>query len=60
MTLLYRAMKPLNRRLESAPGSLVASSARLRLGADAKYNPKTLRHYLAEHPDRVINNLGYE
>jgi uncharacterized protein (DUF2235 family) len=56
MSLLYRAMKPLDRRLESAPESLVTSSARLRLQtADAKYNPKTLRDYLANHPDRVIN-----
>jgi hypothetical protein len=44
-----------DRDLESAPESLVASSARLRLDADAKHNPKTLRDYLAEHPDRVIN-----
>jgi uncharacterized protein (DUF2235 family) len=56
MSLLYRAMKPLDRRLEGAPDSMVASSARLRLRtADAKYNPKTLRDYLAKHPDRVIS-----
>lgn len=56
MSLLYRAMKPLDRRLEGAPDSMVASSARLRLQtADAKYNPKTLRDYLAKHPDRVIS-----
>jgi hypothetical protein len=54
MSLLYRAMKPLDRRLEGAPDSDVASSARLRLDtAGAKYHPKTLRDYLAEHPDRV-------
>ena len=56
MNLLYRAMKPLDRRLEGAADSMVASSARLRLQtADANYNPKTLRDYLANHPDRVIS-----
>jgi uncharacterized protein (DUF2235 family) len=55
MSLLYWAMKPLDRRLESAPESLVASSARLRLNTDANYKPKTLQDYLAQHSDRVIN-----
>ncbi len=54
MSLLYRAMKPLDRRLEDAPDSTAASSARLRLDtAGARYHPKTLRDYLTEHPDRV-------
>jgi uncharacterized protein (DUF2235 family) len=54
MTLLYRAMKPLDRRLEAAPDSDVASSARLRLEtASADYHPKMLKAYLDEHPDRV-------
>lgn len=54
MNLLYRVMKPLDRRLEKAPDSHVASSARLRLDTEAaKYHPKALKDYLAKHPDRV-------
>jgi uncharacterized protein (DUF2235 family) len=54
MSLFYRAMKPIDRRLEAAPDSDVASSARLRLHSkDNKYGPKMLRDYLAKHADRV-------
>ena len=58
MSLFYRAMKPLDRRLADAPDSNVASSARTRQGqvpdgASSVYGPETLRDYLAEHPDRV-------
>ncbi len=54
MNLLYWAMKPIDRRLEDAADSTVASSARLRLHtADAKYHPKKLTNYLTKHPDRV-------
>lgn len=54
MSLLYRAMKPLDRRLEDAPDSTVASSARRRLEtARAEYSPETLAEYLAKHPERV-------
>ncbi|HKG40422.1 MAG TPA: DUF2235 domain-containing protein [Conexibacter sp.] len=56
MTLFYRALKPFDRRLGDAPGSHVASSARLRLEtASANYHPTTLRDYLEEHPDRVTD-----
>jgi hypothetical protein len=56
MRLFYWMMKPLDRRLEAAPDSDVASSARLRLAtARAEYHPETLRDYLAEHPDRVTD-----
>jgi uncharacterized protein (DUF2235 family) len=59
MSLFYRAMKPLDRRLEAASDSNVASSAHTRQGqipegASSTYDPETLRDYLAEHPGRVI------
>ena len=54
MSLLYRLMKPLDRRLGAVPDSRVASSARLRLETPgAEYHPETLTDYLAEHSDRV-------
>lgn len=54
MNLFYRAMIPFDRRLDKAPNSTVASSARLRLDTMGDtYHPKTLKDYLAEHPDRV-------
>ena len=54
MKRFYRLLKPLDRRLEKAPGSTVASSARLRLQTgDPAYDPTTLTDYLAEHPDWV-------
>lgn len=56
MNLFYRAMGPLDRGLEDAPNSTVASSARLRLDTgDPEYDPKTLKDYLAAHPDRVTD-----
>jgi uncharacterized protein (DUF2235 family) len=56
MSLFYGALKPLDRRLEGAPDSHVASSARLRQNtAAAKYHPETLRDYLTKHPDRVTD-----
>ena len=56
MTLLYRLLKPLDRRLEDAPDSTVASSARLRLAtASPPYHPETLVDYLADHPGRVTH-----
>jgi uncharacterized protein (DUF2235 family) len=56
MNPFYRLLKPLDRRLEAAPDSRVASSARLRLEtASAEYHPKTLRDYLGQHPDRVTD-----
>ncbi|MCW2996233.1 MAG: hypothetical protein JWQ18_3728 [Conexibacter sp.] len=54
MNPFYRAMGPLDRRLEQAPGSTVSSSARLRLETpSAEYHPKTLQDYVAANPDRV-------
>ncbi len=56
MSLFYRLMKPLDRRLEAAQDSTVASSARLRLETpSAAYHPETLADYLGEHPDRVTD-----
>jgi uncharacterized protein (DUF2235 family) len=54
MSLFYRVMKPFGRRLEDAPDSNVASSARTRLESkDLKYGPGTLKDYVAKHPERV-------